>query len=117
VTNPNLENGTLTGRYKAIGKTVFVKIHMQAGSSTTFGSGYWRFSLPVAAYSTTSVVLSATYLDNGTQWYGGVATTEYDSNTAYVVPVTASSGTVTPTIPFTWAETDSLTLCGSYESA
>jgi hypothetical protein len=117
VTNPSIEDGTLSGRYKTIGKTVFVRIYMQAGSSTTFGSGYWRFSLPVAAYSTTSVVLSATYLDNGTQWYGGVATTEYDSNTAYVVPVTASSGTVTPNIPFTWAATESLTLCGSYESA
>jgi hypothetical protein len=114
--NPSLGDGIISGRYKAIGKTIFVRIHMQVGSSTTFGSGHWKFSLPVAAYSGTSVVLSATYLDSGTQWYSGVATTEYDSNTGYVVPITASSGTVIPTIPFTWAPTDSITLCGSYES-
>jgi hypothetical protein len=116
-TNPSLGDGTLTGRYKAIGKTVFVKIHMQAGSSTTFGSGHWKFSLPVAAYSGNSAILSATFLDNGTQWYAALATNEYDSNTAYVVPITTASGPVGPTAPFTWTTSDLLTICGSYESA
>ena len=116
-TNPSLGNGTLTGRYKTIGKTVFLQIHFGAGSSTTFGSGHWKFSLPVAAHSGAAVVMSATYLDNGTQWYAGVVTTEYDSNTSYVVPITVSSGAVNSTVPFTWASTDSITICGSYESA
>jgi hypothetical protein len=116
-TNPSLEDGTLTGRYKAIGKTVFVKIHMQAGSSTTFGSGHWKFSLPVAAHSGNSAILSATFLDNGTQWYTALATSEYDNNTAYVVPITSASGPAGPTTPFTWTTSDLLTICGSYESA
>jgi hypothetical protein len=116
-TNPSLGNGALTGRYKAIGKTVFLQIQFEAGSSTTFGSGHWKFSLPVAAYSGSSAVLSATFLDNGTQWYAALATSEYDNNTAYVVPITTASGPVGPTIPFTWTSTDKMTICGSYESA
>jgi hypothetical protein len=115
--NPVLGDGTLTGRYKTIGKTVFMQLRLQIGSSTSFGSGAWRFSLPVNAFSGTAVVLSATFLDNGTQWYSGVANTEYDSDVTYIVALTPSSGAVGPTTPFSWASTDSLVIAGSYESA
>jgi hypothetical protein len=33
------------------------------------------------------------------------------------VPITSASGPAGPTTPFTWAATDLLTICGSYESA
>ena len=45
-TNPTIGNGTLTGAYKVIGKTCFVRINVAAGSTTTFGSGNYSFSLP-----------------------------------------------------------------------
>jgi transcription elongation factor len=45
-TNPAIGNGTLTGRYSVIGKTCIVNGVMTAGSTTTFGSGYWMFSVP-----------------------------------------------------------------------
>lgn len=48
-TNPSIGNGTLTGRYCIQGKKVFVEIRIASGSTTTYGSGTWSFSLPVNA--------------------------------------------------------------------
>lgn len=47
-TAPALGNGTITGRYTQIGKTVYVAVMLAAGTTTTFGSGVYKFSLPVA---------------------------------------------------------------------
>jgi hypothetical protein len=120
-TNPAIGNGTLIGRYKQIGKTVFVYIRMQAGSSTTFGTGQWRFSLPVNGQATYSVILPTTFLDNGTAWYQGLSYSEYDSDASYVVPVcdrgASASVPANSTTPHTWATSDSIAISGSYESA
>jgi hypothetical protein len=118
--NPSIGNGTLTGRYKQIGKTTFVYVKMQAGSSTTFGSGQWRFSLPVNASASANAILPTTMLDNGSFWYQGLAYTEYEGDASYVVPVWNRGATgslpVDATTPYTWATTDSLAFSGSYES-
>jgi hypothetical protein len=118
--NPSIGDGTLIGRYKQIGKTTFVYIRMQAGSSTTFGSGNWRFSLPVDAQASYSAILPTTFLDNSTAWYQGLSYTEYDGDASYVVPVwdkgATGSSAVNATTPYTWTTTDSLAISGSYES-
>jgi len=44
-------NGTLTGKYTIIGKTVFFSIQMVTGSTTAIGSGYWTWTLPPLAYT------------------------------------------------------------------
>lgn len=49
--NPSLGNGTLLGRYSQIGKTVAFRIFLSIGSTTTQGSGTWRFALPFASPS------------------------------------------------------------------
>jgi len=46
--NPTIGNGTLRGRYKQIGKTVFLNIHLVLGTTSTLGSDRWLFSTPVA---------------------------------------------------------------------
>lgn len=45
-TAPSLGNGSLIGRYMKIGRTVYVFIRLTVGSTTTFGTGSWSFSLP-----------------------------------------------------------------------
>jgi hypothetical protein len=40
-------NGTLSGRYRKVGKTLEVAIYFLAGSTTTFGSSLWGFSSPM----------------------------------------------------------------------
>lgn len=115
-TSPSIGNGTITGKYKKIGKTVFVKVRIQLGSTSTTGTGNWRISLPVNA-ADNLVVMPSTYLDNGVAWHTGVVNCEYDGQTSYVVPLkgTSPSGAVDATSPFTWNSGDSLTFNGSYE--
>jgi len=48
-TNPALGNGSLTGRYVLFGRTCHVAIELTTGSTTTYGSGPWSFSVPFAA--------------------------------------------------------------------
>lgn len=48
-TNPVLGNGTLEGWWSRTGKRVSVDIKLTIGTTTTFGSGPWSFSLPVDA--------------------------------------------------------------------
>lgn len=114
--NPSLGNGTITGRYKQLGETVFFQLKLSIGSTTTGGSGSWRFGLPVAAYGPDAVIASMTCLDNGVSWYNGQAFTAYDGNTSYVVGFVGSQS-VSPTTPFTWGNSDTLTITGSYEAA
>ena len=119
-TNPVIGNGTITGRYKAIGKTVFVFVKINMGSSTTYGSGQWRISLPVDAFSASSAIFPTVFLDNGLNWFQGTSYTEYGGNVSYVVPVwnrgLTGSAPADSTTPFTWGSTDSFSFSGSYES-
>ena len=76
--------GSITGTYKAIGKTIFFNIRMVIGTSPSFGTGVFKISLPVAAINSNTVVASATYLDNGNGWYFGVANGEYSGSASTV---------------------------------
>jgi hypothetical protein len=120
ITNPNIGNGTIVGRYKAIGKTVFVSVKITMGTTTTYGSGTWRISLPVNAFSTSSVIFPTLFIDNGFNRFQGSSNTEYGGSTTYVTPVwdkgISGSTAVNSAIPFTWGSADSFLFGGSYES-
>ena len=51
-TSPSIGNGTLSGRFFMVGKQVTVDIRVTPGSTTSFGSGNYRISLPVPANTT-----------------------------------------------------------------
>ena len=122
-TNPSIGNGTLAGRYTQIGKTCTVCISFSAGSTTTFGSGNWSFSLPITAKSA------------GFMYFGIAHIRKYQtSNYERVARITPSAsattvnsfGDPTPgsnslyinsTTPFTWGSGDTLDLEITYEVA
>jgi hypothetical protein len=120
ITNPVIGNGTIAARYKAIGKTVFVSVKINMGTTTTYGAGQWRISLPVDAFSASSAILPTVFLDNGLNWFQGTSYTEYGGGTSYVVPVwnrgLTGSAPADSETPFTWGSTDSFSFAGSYES-
>ncbi|MFE9098483.1 hypothetical protein [Streptomyces sp. NPDC007264] len=60
-TNPVLGNGTLVGQYMKIGRTCHLIITLTTGSTTTYGTGFWRLSLPFQAASGTPGVLNWAY--------------------------------------------------------
>jgi hypothetical protein len=119
-TNPAIGNGTITGRYYQLGKTVYLSVKLTAGSTTTFGTGAWRFSLPVAAYAAEGIMMTAACLDNGVAWYQASAVGTYGGSTSYTSILADSTGTtstaVTYNTPFTWGSVDSLIIGGAYES-
>ena len=119
----SIGNGSITGRYKQLGKTVFFYIKLVYGSTSTPGNGHWKFGLPVTAQNT-NYQFSASILDNGVAWYGGIGNGNYIGSTISFVVITPSQSTSSTTWvsvgnggPFTWGDADNITISGSYEAA
>ncbi|MGW2985467.1 hypothetical protein [Streptomyces goshikiensis] len=119
-TQPILGNGTLIGRWARCGNVIFYMIRLTAGSTTTFGTGNYLFSLPVAVGS------GIDYLGNAFAGDNSVGSAGYSSGTAFLGAGGAlgayfgnvgASSALTNTYPMTWAVNDRLWLEGSYEAA
>lgn len=123
--NPSLGNGAVVGRYKQFGKTVQVYARLTTGSTSGYGSGGWRLSLPTAAGTPSTVTdhrIHAQYFDaSAGVYYPGQCQV---SDSGYVnlqhFAVTGSNiRTVNAdsTGPFTWATGDIIYVFGMYEVA
>ncbi len=133
-TAPSLGNGTLTGAYTQIGKLVEARIAITFGSTTTYGTGNFYFSLPVTAKAISSAnamhvamqLGTGTIADTGVNYYPaaprfvdvnkievGVFTTLSGANPVYAHTGSAMSATV----PFTMGNTDGVYLTIRYEAA
>lgn len=117
-TNPSLGNGTRVGRFLRIGKTVHVRIEIVAGSTTTFGSGFFILSLPVAARTTAGSdgMPGSVYLldaSGGARQFGGVIL-QSSTSVRMFGPTGASIDSATP---WAWATTDAITVDFIYEAA
>jgi hypothetical protein len=119
--NPAINNGTIEGYYKVIGKTCFVRGNIAMGSTTTFGSGEWYVSMPFTASHADAILMSATLLDNGTAWYNATmlgARAGFNSRASIQYQtVGGTAGDVNATAPFTWTTSDRFVWNGSYEIA
>ena len=115
-TNPTLGNGTLTGRYVQIGKTVRFSIAVTFGSTTNIGSGAYTFSLPVAAATVQQFPVGGARLrDNSAPAYNMRTTYLLGSTT---VAVASESGlNMGHNNPWTWAVSDLINISGTYEAA
>jgi len=119
-TNPVLGNGSLAGRYSRVGAMVEFAIKVTAGSTTTFGSGPWSFSLPFAAASVIDMIGNVMVGDSS------AGTSGYSSGAAYIAD---GGNTVSPYAggkadmaivsslhPQTWGNGDRLWITGRYEA-
>jgi hypothetical protein len=117
VTNPVIGNGTLEGKYMRTGKQCFVKYRLVAGSTTTFGSGDWIFSLPFTAQLdgiNIGVIAGGYSEDNGVAGY--IISNALLNTSGHLKPLAGT--TISPyssTNPFTWANTDYLQFAIVYE--
>jgi len=119
--NPVIGNGTITGQYKVIGKTCFVRGNVAMGSTTTFGSGEWYISMPFTASNADGILMNANLLDNTTAWYnatvnGARAGFNYKAPIQYQ-SVGGTANDINATQPFTWTTSDRFIWNGSYEIA
>ena len=119
--NPAINNGTIEGYYKVIGKMCFVRGNIAIGSTTTFGTGEWYVSMPFTASHADAILMSANLLDNGSGWYNAtVAGARAGFNHKAAIQYQSAGGTandINPTQPFTWANSDRFMWNGSYEIA
>lgn len=119
-----LGNGSVTGLYCQIGKTVHFAIRVVFGSTSTYGAGRPTLSLPVTATSAAGnfdFITNVAYFDSSAtvrnQGTADFSTTNVD------LFVWGSAGTyvnalgVTSTVPFTWAASDVIYVSGTYEAA
>jgi|SRR5882762_2917587 len=121
-TNPALGNGTLKAGYVKIGKMCTVRMNLVMGSTTTYGTGGWAWTLPFTART----ISGASTLP---QWSG--AGLLLDSTFAYYLSTVGvvSAGTVFNMFangngnfvgmtnqPFTWSTNDSISASVTYET-
>lgn len=113
---PSIGNGTLLGRYRrgTGGDLVIAEIYWTSGSTTTYGTGTWFFSVPVTPSSAARArgVGLLYMIDFGTQDKAGVV--KFEDATKFT-GVAASGGVVTNTNPHTWATFDELHIQFHYE--
>lgn len=114
-TAPSIGNGTLTGWYIKAGNLCHCALMWQPGSTTTFGTGSYKWSLPVAA---TQVAMGSCrgYDASPATVLMGFAAINAGSGTVEVYSATASAPALwAQTAPITWASGDYLHLSVTYQ--
>lgn len=115
--NPAIGNGTLTGAYLQIGKTLHFRIAVTMGSTTTYGSGEWSFTLPNSLTSAgAKQIVPAAALDTGTAYRVGMGRVNA-SATAFFIASDGGGNGWSATVPHTWASGDTLQVNGTIEVA
>jgi len=117
-TNPVIGNGTITGSYARINKTVIGQMSIIVGSTTTFGTGTYRISLPFGTMvATNGAVGYATLLDASAGYvaYTGLATQATTS--LFEFRIGNAQGQFSSTVPVTLANSDQFRFAFIYEAA
>jgi hypothetical protein len=95
VSNPQpvLGNGTITGRYRRVGDSLEVQVTLEVGSTTTFGTGSFRFTIPSFAQIDNSKLSNS----NGKATVGEAYLYDSSTNLTYVITAASASGGNTTT--------------------
>lgn len=129
-TNPVLGNGTLEGRVCRIGQMVYIEILLASGTTTTFGTGAWIFSLPhnMAMDTTLNTFFGAgrgRFTSSASKDFPLVASAGAGGTNINLLPtggtmdaVAASGGLISNAIPGAWvANQGGFSLSGWYRAA
>jgi hypothetical protein len=115
-TPPALGNGSISGAYTKIGRTVLYRIILVMGSTSTFGTGAYTFTLPVAAIGGSFPAGSMRILDaSPAQQYMRHV---FQNSVTVVAGIGDGASTfVAATVPITFATSDTIIIAGYYEAA
>lgn len=121
LTNLTQGTGTVTARYRRLGATVDYRLKFVYASGSAVATSP-RFTLPVAPHA--GYAAAADPLGRGT--LGDTATNNYvaevrlvSGSTVEIVSIGASGvhTAITSAAPFTWGNTDTISVYGCYEAA
>lgn len=113
-TAPALGNGTLTGVYRQAGKLTIFRLTLTMGSTTTYGTGEYRLTYPVAALGANNPGLNGFVFRSG-PLYWGVLGVGFGTSSFRMIGF--GNALVTATSPTTFANGDQLHIGGTYEAA
>jgi hypothetical protein len=122
-TQPNIGNGSVTGKWRRVGDSIECQVRVLAGSTTTYGTGTYLLSLPQGLSFDTSKFVDGgddqrlgygSIVDQGNiRWFFFVNYRSNSSNrVVFIVSPDGTSGFVTsnsvwsPTVPFTFGNGD-----------
>jgi hypothetical protein len=115
----SLGNGTISGRYTQAGSLVWVHVKVTMGSTTTFGTGFYRVTLPVAPDVDEQIGAVAFDNSSGLRYPGQawIITSSTSGDNMRIAIGSGSTSGLGATSPFTWASSDVLLLNGCYKAA
>ena len=117
-TNPAIGNGTIDAEYSRHGKTILVSIDIEAASTTTFGSGAWSLSLPVAAENSSFQYFGAVYALVASDNPSALAVIAPGASSCQIYSTGGTSGTEWgATVPGAWASGDFVRVQMQYKAA
>jgi len=119
-TNPSLGNGSITGRYMKVGRTVTVSIMLTIGSTTTLGTGAYLIGVPVPAAAAVVSSLGAARLSAADTWLGHMFLASGASAANVTFPATATNtrgANMSGTVPETLAAGHILRVSLTYQAA
>lgn len=123
-TNPTLGNGTLNAAYSQYGRTYTVRLELATGTTTTFGSGQYSFSLPTTAATGNITVGHGHGITSGARWMlNGIITTGGQNTIAIASPNSSTSanisflGSAAGIGGVTWTSGQTVRMTIVYESA
>lgn len=119
-TNPALGNGLRSGRRVLHGKTCHLSVRIVPGSTTTFGSGNYSFSLPFPSANETVEYIGTARLTAGSTYIGQTYAAANATTFTATFPTAATPATATnmsPTTPATLASGHIIRLALTYQIA
>lgn len=121
-TAPSVGNGVIQGRYAIVGRTVHCHINFTPGSTSTFGTNFYSFSLPVAAANQGASMVGQAHIlqSGGGRWAGQIIVGPGATAMSPFFPTTGTPAQVqgmTNVIPVTFANGDALRMTFMYEAA
>ena len=119
-TNPSIGNGTLTGRYTKMGRTVMCEIFVAPGSTTNFGSGTYLLTVPFVKANNVTESVGPARLSAGSVYIGQCVLGPGNTTMNVTFPNPSSVGTganMGSTQPTNFANGHTLRMSITYEAA
>lgn len=117
-TAPTIGNGSLSGRYKLLGKSCTAVFEQVNGTTTTFGSGTYSWTVPFTSANPGGTSANFNWhgaaRGHGAAWYAGTVGVLKNGNIARIYSHVAATEW-SPTEPTTWTAANTRYLSGQVQ--
>lgn len=116
----SLGNGSQNGFYQQLGKRVWFRWQQFWGTTTTNGTGYWQWALPVTPaagiFSGYTLPIGIVHhVESGVAWHNSIAVLVDNSHMRIFIEGDAGTG-LPSGAGFTFGNLDAISVCGTYEA-